>query len=86
MITREDIEKLSIDQMGQSLERDTVVYGESLHSMSKEELEKEENELIKQMDEYDHYLCEVKYELPDSVILIIRIIHVLRLQEKLCIL
>ena len=67
MITREDIEKLTIDQVGQSLERDTVVYGESLHGMSKEELEKEESELIKQMDEYDHYLCEVKYELPDSV-------------------
>ena len=66
-MTREKLNEVEVDQMSQLLESEALIFSESLQGKTKEELEKLEADIVQQMDDYDAYLCEVKYKLPESV-------------------
>lgn len=64
---REELNGKSFAEVQVMLEQDSVLYQEELKGIEKvEDVMAKETELIEEMKEYDTYLNEVIYELPDS--------------------
>ena len=66
-MTRKELDELQVEQISAALEKEAVLYEETLEGKSKEELEELEKQLITEMDEYDNYLCSVEYDLPENI-------------------
>lgn len=67
MVVRKDLENMGIPALQELLENDLAAYKAVVETMSVEEAKTAEQELIKAMEEYDKYLTETMYELPQSV-------------------
>lgn len=66
MITREDLNGKSMQEVQEMLEKSNQEYIAEIASLSEEDVLQKEQELMKIMEEYDNYLKNVSYTLPEQ--------------------
>ena len=67
MIKREELNELGIMEVSPLLEKSLSEITAELETLTKEELESREADLMVDMDEYQAYIQEAKYELPEGI-------------------
>lgn len=67
MIKREELNKLGIMEVSPLLEKSLSEITAELETLTKEELESREADLMIDMDEYQAYIQEAKYELAEGI-------------------
>lgn len=67
MISREELNGKSIEEVGRALEADIANYSAHVSALGLSELDDEEAKLVTALEEYDAYLNETKYVLPKHV-------------------
>lgn len=67
MINREDFNGKTYEEMASAMQSDLVLYSEEVSTMTKEQCEIAEQELMVLMDEVQAKLANVTYELPSGV-------------------
>lgn len=67
MIKIEDIKEVAMDELREKLQNDSAEYGAKVEQMTMGECEQEEAQIVKELEDYDKYLNEIEYELPNTI-------------------
>lgn len=67
MIKIEEIKEMAMDQVRETLQNDSAEYTTKVEQMNLEECQQEESVIIKELEDYDNYLNNTAYELPNII-------------------